>query len=512
MYRIKLLGLLLVLFGTVAATAVILAGSAATQLLVDLEERVKSAAMAARLSDAVDDYSLITLSQAAASADGLAVAMGCPATDEALRAATREQTPAVNPVTGQPVLDALGRPLDTNNQPILAQTAPRCLQTQHGAVLDAMRTWTRTQDAARTENLSREVYNRTPGHAFPREPDLLIAADASGVVVARIGREMDSWFGPSRPNMNAFPTVALAELGSAQHGMITWREYEAAQPQLAQVGVSPVIVDGQFLGTITVGYFVVNEAAEEDRQMGYGVDFAYFFREANGATPTFGGTSFGSRPTFLAALSRAEYFLQKSDGTAETTATSFGDLTTNGIDKVYRFEADGFSYFATAVALASGDNQQDVRAGVVVIASATQMVGGVNTIAATVPVVAVIVLLIGLFGFTLLIREHLQPLQEVSRGIQEVIAGNKDFMWVVDPKSPFSDLSHALNVMSAQLQGKRDPDAEDEGGTEEWAGLVGGPAQAARPAAAGAVAGLGNLKGRRSQAADDGDGSSDPQS
>jgi hypothetical protein len=69
-------------------------------------------------------------------------------------------------------------------------------------------------------------------------------------------------------------------------------------------------------------------------------------------------------------------------------------------------------------------------------------------------------------------------------------------MWPVDEDSEFSDLSHSLNIMSARLQGKRDPDAEEGDGSEAWASPSAG--------GDGAKKGLGGL-GLRKRTTDVGD-------
>ena len=115
-------------------------------------------------------------------------------------------------------------------------------------------------------------------------------------------------------------------------------------------------------------------------------------------------------------------------------------------------------------------------------------------------------LLISIFGMLIGLKQHEAPLQEISRGVQEVIAGNRDFMWEVNEKSHMSDLAHSLNIMSARLQGKRDPDSDDVEGADEWAAMAGGgggAAQAQRPA------GIGGLGGLRGRAASDDDGEDD---
>ncbi len=79
--------------------------------------------------------------------------------------------------------------------------------------------------------------------------------------------------------------------------------------------------------------------------------------------------------------------------------------------------------------------------------------------------------LISLFAAGFVESHVMRPIEEITAGVQAVIAGDSDFMWPVDDSSPFVALSHQLNVMSARLQGKIDPDADPPEATGSWAAI-----------------------------------------
>lgn len=513
MLRSKLIIMLLVCLAGLAAVSIALTRGVSNKIGVDAEERLKSGNEVIRLANRVDDYSLVFESIDAAGTTGLASAMLCPTTDEELREANREQTPAIDAETGEPVVNQLGQPLDTDGRVIVERTSPTCSATQHDAVLQVLRRWNNAQASSRDANEGMWISERAMARAIPRTPDLLIVSDADGVVVARVGNEMDNWFGPTRINMNSFPIVARTELGDPAHGNIVWREYDSAAPALAQVGVAPItaVVDGEatFVGSVTVGYFMANEAADEDRDLNYEVEVAYFYREPGGP-PAFAGTSYASDPAFLGALSNAEYTLQSASG-GEGAAAQLQEVVSSGAGSIYSVDVNGESYLVVSTALARDDETQEPTAGYIVVTSLTDALAKLDPLYNLIPPVAIAFFVFGLVGILLAVKTFVAPIEEISKGVQEVIAGNNDYMWPVDEHGHLSDLSHSLNIMSARLQGKRDPDADDMEGAAEWAGMVGGgggaPSPGAAPQRPAGIAGLGNLRGRRNRESGGQDGS-----
>lgn len=87
----------------------------------------------------------------------------------------------------------------------------------------------------------------------------------------------------------------------------------------------------------------------------------------------------------------------------------------------------------------------------------------------------VLILLVGLIGIMVCIQLFIKPLDDVEQGIQEIIAGNKDYAFQGKGHKVAQSLAHQLNLLSAFLQGKPMPDDEDGGGGGGWGDISGRP-------------------------------------
>jgi len=487
---------LLILAVLVGTVAIVFSLSAPVKRQVELGaiELLHNGREAIALANRLDGESLVIAASRAVEAPGVVTGFGCPETAAALRTETGRV----------PVLDEAGVPmLDSEGLPVMMAAPPRCESTQHETVLQALKDWNRTESDARSRNASRALIQREAGYVIPRVPDLLVAADADGWVIARVGREMDDWYGRNRPNMHtSFPLIARAELGQPQYGVIVWRDRENAPAVLMQIGVAPVFDDGAFVGTVTVGYALRNEQAEEDAVMTRSVHSAYFYIEGNDTR--FAGTSFANRPDLSSSIASETFSRVDDDGEVASEAQPLTAAATRGAGHAFTFSHGSETYLASFGVFARDDSTRDTTAGFIVVTPLTQVTKSVQTLRVVYFGVAVAFFLLAVLGVIFIARTFIAPIEEISRGVQEVIAGNRDYSWPVDESNHLADLSHALNIMSARLQGKRDPDADEVEDGGAWTGMGGG---GARPAAGGgspgAVAGLGGLKGRKRPAEDD---------
>ncbi|MDX1748308.1 MAG: hypothetical protein R3324_20425, partial [Halobacteriales archaeon] len=96
-----------------------------------------------------------------------------------------------------------------------------------------------------------------------------------------------------------------------------------------------------------------------------------------------------------------------------------------------------------------------------------------GTLRVNIILVGVIFLLVGAFVLVFVVLRFVRPIEDLESGIQEIIAGNKDYTWEQqDGHDLQSSLAQGLNLMSAFLQGKPMPDEDQTG--KGWGDLMGG--------------------------------------
>lgn len=511
MFRIKLIILFLIVIAGIAGLTTFFLGGVSRSIETGTEVRINSAKETVRLANRVHEYSLVTAVESIASRPSVVRGMQCPATEEALREQRREQTPQLD-ADGAPVRNALGQMVDTEGRPILAGARFECSRTAHQEMLRVMRAWSEEQRRARERYEGTFLSDRGLGFASPGDPDLLLAVDRHGVVVARVGHDMDNWYGPTRPNMNQHPVVGRTESFGVQHDFIAWRERDAEEPRLAQIAAAPVFttpVEGEreFLGSILVGYLVTNSLADDMSQLTAHTDVAFFFQ--NEGQIAFPGTSLASRERLRQHLVSGPFRLRALGAGSEGDELALRAVLEQP-GTLFETEFDGRSYMLTSATFSRQEGDPLPLAGAVVVSSITDGLEPVQGARLNMILVAFFFFLIGIVGVVLVIKQMMQPIEEISKGIQEVIAGNKDYMWPVEDSNYLCDMSHSLNILSARLQGKPDPDADEAAGGG-WGGSGaaspgGEQAAGASPQPqAGGIAGLGGLRGRSARK-DEGEG------
>jgi hypothetical protein len=491
--RGKVLGTLVVCIVGLILGAMMIARGAGGHYETKAQDALNASVGAVQHAHLLDEYSLASAAQLASLQTAISRGMQCPATEELLREASREQTPMVDAATGEPVRNAAGLVLDTDGQPIIEQAGPRCTQTQHAAVIAALRAWNDSQTSQRDAAAMMPPHERPLGLTLARVPDLLIAADANGQVVARIGNDTNNWFGPSRPNMSVFEPVAATELSAesgratAHAGDIVWREYENADPVVASVGVAPIFAgegdDATFVGTVMVGTFTNDEAVTDVADLMSGIDIVYWFR-ADGTTRRASSNS-NMSPGLAEEVRGGSFNVRNSAGEIAEETLDFNAITSQSNESTYAVDVSRGRYLVRSLAFGR-DDSGEALSGAVVVTSLTQASVPLRGYFSQLPLLGALLLVLGVVAILFAIKQFVEPIEEISRGVQEVIAGNKEYMWAVDDASHLADLSHSLNIMSARLQGKRDPDAEENEGGEGW----GGGDSPAAPKAGGGIAGL----------------------
>ena len=188
------------------------------------------------------------------------------------------------------------------------------------------------------------------------------------------------------------------------------------------------------------------------------MDVAYF--TGDGGQISFAGTSVED-PSLLTALTSSSYKERTDAAAADVT---FAEITTKGLGAMFQTTVNGREYLVMPAGFSQGRADSASQVGFLVIGSVTDAQAPVSEVARVLPAVATTLFVLAIILVVVVSKKFMEPIEEISKGIQEVIAGRLDYMWPVDEKSYLSDLSHSLNIMSAKLQGKSDPDSEDAAG------------------------------------------------
>ncbi|MBU6161679.1 MAG: hypothetical protein KGO50_11195, partial [Myxococcales bacterium] len=169
--RAKIIATLFVCLAALVAVTLTLANGAGREYRDAATDALKAGGQAVRIAHLVNEYSLATAAELAVSVNEVAAGFACPKTEAELAAANAEQTPMLDPTTGQPMRNAAGLVLDTNGQPILP-VAPgsRCTLTQHVAVMNALDVWTNAHVQRLQQAAAVDLASRGPGFSLPMAP------------------------------------------------------------------------------------------------------------------------------------------------------------------------------------------------------------------------------------------------------------------------------------------------------------------------------------------------------
>lgn len=337
-----------------------------------------------------------------------------------------------------------------------------CIEWRHHQVRQALEEWYRGAHAA-IQSDSQGWGMDEVARTFPILPSLLIVADAQGVVVGRAIGDTEDWWGEGVQNLSAFYTSADRGTDFAAIG---WQEEgRGSESQtLTLVGISPI---GQgtgsrsALGVVLVGFPLNDDVAKDKQSVLSNVSFAYTLDD------TIAGTDLGdSEQRALLGATYTALF-----GNAEMSFVEYNN-DENTRNQLFVAESSNGRYVVARGSLPPGHSGAQ-EAGFLVAANLTESTAIMRRVAVGLPLLGIIMLAIGLVLIIMIVRNFLSPLIKVDQGIQQVIMGNTDYVWDVNSKNPFTtEMAHALNVMSAFLQGKPLPDDDLPKDDSEWAALL----------------------------------------
>ncbi len=324
-------------------------------------------------------------------------------------------------------------------------------------------------DLAKREAALRNI-ERGPLSRAPHQYEVFMVLDAKGVGVAALGKDLYSWFGDDVGKQ--FPIVGevLKAKGIDQIGDAAridywhWSFNPGDEKKLYRVAVVPVrrSFSDEPVGVVVLGNSINDGLAVAKRDLFAGnTETETTFSEA-GAEVAFvsgsdvAGSSLDSAAQKSFAASLAE------QGEQESTDS-----------EVLSLDVEGRNF--SGIRRKIGQSSAGEVLQIVVLLDQEMVAKPLENVQVSLIFVGVLVLLFGTVLITFLIIRWMRPLEQLETGLQEILAGNKDYVW--EPQAGHSiqeSLAQGLNLVSAFLQGKQMPDEEATG--SNWAGFMGGDA------------------------------------
>jgi hypothetical protein len=281
----------------------------------------------------------------------------------------------------------------------------------------------------------------------PFVPELVFVTDDKGVGVAALGTGRYDWYKSEVARQH--PALMTASDGEPRKDIWMWRWSEGDAPAPYQVGFAPIMqAPDKVVGVVVVGALLSDGAARLASGAIGGQDVAYFVGDRVVASSSIRAED------ITAALSQNKAVLGEGGEPPVTSLVIAGE-----------------EHLVAARYFSNNADPNGPRAGFLVIVPAARRLAAVQQARNLILGAGAALLALLLLSVLLIVRAFMRPLEEIDQGIQEVIAGNRDYTFQPSGKEPFaSEMAQALNLMSAFLQNKRMPDEEDEP-AEGWGEL-----------------------------------------
>lgn len=323
----------------------------------------------------------------------------------------------------------------------------------------------------------------------PQDLDIFMVLDGDGKGVAALGKDLYSWFGDDLGKQ--FPDVGeVAGGGAARSAYWMWSFKPTEEKRLHRVAIAPLrrTVDEQTVGVVVLGSIVNDGLARRKQALFAGgetldVPVHLAFYRGNEIV----GSTFSSDEQQIVAGALGGAGLMSAEPT-ELTEIVFNEEP----------------HLAVSRPLAGGE----AAVGLAVVASVTAAKAPMGALQVDIVLIGIILLLIGLVLIVVLIHRYIKPVENLEDGIQEVIAGNREYVWTqLTGHELQAGLAQQLNLMSAFLQGKPMPDDDSAG--QGWGDLMKGGEQ--KPEGPGEVKGvdLAGLMGASKPKSDNEDGANE---
>ncbi len=308
--------------------------------------------------------------------------------------------------------------------------------------------------------------------AAPLEPDMVMVLDNEAIGVAALGKDLYSWFGSDVGEQ--FPDVRKVASGApARLDYWMWSFKPAEEKRLYRVAIAPVrrTEAEEPAGVIVVGNMVNDGLAAKARLAAAGSTLT------EAGAKALGSDSYLDSAPEIAIFKGETVVASTLDATvqqAATSALSGAGVLSDDVDQdaVHEITLSDTTYLATTRRL-QGDG-----VGVVALTRVSDWLAPLRSLRVNLAIVGVLILLAGLMVLFFILVRYMKPIEELETGMQEVIAGNKDYHFeALDGHDLQTGLANNLNLMSAYLQGKPMPDDEQTGGG--WGDMMPGANQTA---------------------------------
>lgn len=306
----------------------------------------------------------------------------------------------------------------------------------------------------------------------PQKPDLFFAVDAKGIGLAALGKDLYKWHDVDvSGEYNIIGEVMTKR--EVRTSVIKWSYDPNVKPENKStylVAFAPIMKarDLDPVGVVAIGSLLNDGSAKATRDYiagtaGAGVDDAEkarVFESAPHMALMYDSKIVGS--TF-------DTNMQKEVAAA---LGAEGALEAKGAEKVGQIVLDEDTYLVRSRVM-PGQRGAEKPAEIVVLANLTHAKAPLDTPMSNIILVAIVLALLGSVLILVFVQLYLKPIADVESGIQEVIAGNKDYLFDYrGSNKTAASLAQQLNLMSAFLQGKPMPDDDNPGGG--WGELNGG--------------------------------------
>lgn len=326
-------------------------------------------------------------------------------------------------------------------------------------------------DLAKEQAQLRNV-ERSPLGRAPLRYEVFMVLDADGVGVAALGKDLYSWFGDDVGK--DFPIVnevmqarGIDRIGDAARiDYWMWSFNPGEEKKLYRVAVVPVrrTLDEEPAGVVVLGNSVNDGLATAKRDL-------------------FAGQTTGEKSAAFTADAAEVAFLRDSEVVGSSLNSEGQDQLESAIanapeqpeeteetdSEVLELALGERAYSAIRRNLGSAHGGEDFQ--ILVLYQRATVLKPLENLQINLIFLGILVLVLGTGLLMLLLIRWLKPLEQVETGLQEILAGNKDYVWDPVPGHSIQEsLAQGLNLVSAYLQGKPMPDEDATGGG--WADLM----------------------------------------